>query len=44
METYVLGFCFLSQKSIYNKIIYMKEFITDTLIENQVQHSYWELY
>lgn len=44
METYVSGlFFFLCQKSIYNKIVHMKEFITDTLIENQVQQSYWEL-
>lgn len=36
MEPDMLGVFFLSQKSIYNEIIHMKEFITDILIESQV--------
>lgn len=40
MKPYILGFFFLNQKSIYYKIIHLKEFITYILKENQVQQSY----
>lgn len=40
MKPYILGLFFLNQKSIYNKIVHLKEFITYILKDNQVEQSY----